>query len=75
VYRQVQPIQSETADFVALDPENESGNNNPPVPTYAEIELFPPTSGVALKLGELTNIARPMAIAIAEMLRLKFAFI
>jgi hypothetical protein len=59
-------MQSATADLVAFDPENESGSSNPPVPTYAEIELFPPTSGFAAKLGELetmniANVITPAA--------------
>jgi hypothetical protein len=62
----VQPRQFATSVFVCVEPENESGNNRPPVPTYAEIALFPPTSGAAAKPGELVNETNPLEIARAK---------
>jgi len=70
----VQPRQFATSVFVCVEPENDSGNNRPPVPTYAEIELFPPTSGVAAKPGELVSDTNPMNIARAKTQFLILAF-
>ena len=67
MYFQVHPGQSATDFLVAGDPENELGNNKPPVPTYAASELLPATSGLAPKLAELkvvTNVpAKTMLIS------------
>jgi hypothetical protein len=53
----------ETVNFVSPEPENESGSNRPPVPTYAEIELLPPTFGLTAKLGVLIAVDIPRVIA------------
>jgi hypothetical protein len=62
----VQPRQFATSVFVCVEPENESGNNKPPVPTYAEIALFPETSGLAAKLGEPVATTNSVAIPRAK---------
>jgi len=58
----VQPKQSATEVLVAFDPENESGKSKPPVPTYAEIELLPPTFGLAATGGVPTKVAMQSAV-------------
>ena len=68
-------MQSATADLVALDPENESGSSSPPVPTYAENELFPPTFGLATTGGVPSIAEIPSAVAITAAKRSTLAFI
>ena len=75
MYRQVHPKQFATFDFVDLDPENDSGSNSPPVPTYAAMELLPPTSGFAPKLGELVIVDTPTTISAANANRKSLSFI
>ena len=70
----MQPKQSATADLVAFDPENESGRSKPPVPTYAEIELLPPTFGFAAAGGEPAKVEIPSAAATTTAKRSRLDF-
>jgi hypothetical protein len=70
----VQPRQIATEVLICVDPEKESGNNNPPVPTYAEIELSPPTSGVAAELAKSVDVTNPKPMTTTKAHRANLIF-